>query len=416
MPENEVPDIALPGDGTAETVEETTETSEETTEEETKEVEVEHDPEDKELLDSLKIDEDEKEEKKEEKKETEDEDENLKDLPYHRTGFKAIKEAYPEFFKKFPDLKEAFFREREFTKEFPTIEEARDAKARSTFYSGIEENLLSGDATPLLTAIKEADSSAAKKLASSVLGNLYAVDPELFFSATTPYMNNVINAMHQHGLDTQNKNVQYAALYLSQFVTGKLELPKGEEVKQTQERDPEKIKFDQEKNQFMNERYKVAFSEVVGRLDKIIDKEIGSNLDPDGVFSPHMTKLITKAIKDDLHKALGSDPRHTGTLNQLWKKYSRTGFQSEEIKTQILRAVLSRAKPLIPQIRNRHRSEALETKTSSDEKKVVKIRPNEIQSSGRSATPGKIPSNPKEIDWSKTSDADILNGKFVPKR
>jgi len=68
------------------------------------------------------------EEKKEEAKEEEEEEEEEElELGPRRPSFKEIKEKYPDFFKTFPELREAFFRESEYTKIFPTVEDAKEA-------------------------------------------------------------------------------------------------------------------------------------------------------------------------------------------------------------------------------------------------------------------------------------------------
>src|SRR5438445_13483185 len=71
-------------------------------------------------------------EKLEEKPEEEEDEEDLvleKDakIPFDRPTIKAIKAEFPEFFNKFPELKESYLREIEFTKIFPTVEDAKEA-------------------------------------------------------------------------------------------------------------------------------------------------------------------------------------------------------------------------------------------------------------------------------------------------
>ncbi|MGA2957600.1 MAG: hypothetical protein ABSF48_17985, partial [Thermodesulfobacteriota bacterium] len=59
---------------------------------------------------------------KEEKEKEED-----KKFPHERYSLSEIKEKYPEIFKEFPGLRDSIFREIEYTKTFPTIEDAKDA-------------------------------------------------------------------------------------------------------------------------------------------------------------------------------------------------------------------------------------------------------------------------------------------------
>src|SRR6266404_1233667 len=58
-----------------------------------------------------------------------DEEEELEKLkvPFDRPTLKAIKEKYPNLFKDFPQLRDGYFRELQYTAIFPTIEDAKEA-------------------------------------------------------------------------------------------------------------------------------------------------------------------------------------------------------------------------------------------------------------------------------------------------
>ena len=69
---------------------------------------------------------DEQPEPEEPSDEAEDESEEEEDEPkvtyYDRPTVKQIKDKYPDFFKSFPQLRDMYFRESEFSKVFPTID------------------------------------------------------------------------------------------------------------------------------------------------------------------------------------------------------------------------------------------------------------------------------------------------------
>src|SRR5215471_9558495 len=75
--------------------------------------------------------EDEEEEPKEGEEEKDEEEEEEKKLaakpPYDRPTMQELREAFPDLFKKFPSMRDVFYREQEFTQIFPTIEDAKEA-------------------------------------------------------------------------------------------------------------------------------------------------------------------------------------------------------------------------------------------------------------------------------------------------
>ena len=138
----------------------------------------------------------------------------------------------------------------------------------------------------------------------------------------------------------------------------------------------------------------------------------------DGVFSNFIRTTIVDRIIEDLGTQLTSDKDHIRFMDSLWDKSKRNG-RTEADKARIITAYLARAKSLIPSLRSKYVSEALGQKTRIASGKKEKTE--EIASRTNSGTSGRGSNganknyNPKSINYSKTSDADILNDNITYK-
>jgi predicted HTH transcriptional regulator len=129
----------------------------------------------------------------------------------------------------------------------------------------------------------------------------------------------------------------------------------------------------------------------------------------DSDLSEFMVKKLTDEIFARVDTEIKKDVRHMGNMNNLWKQAAAQGFTSEG-KDRITNAYLSRAKLLIAKYRQQVLSEA---------KVSAKIRPGNVQkrqatritpsSTSVSRIPGKI--DGKKVNWDKTSERDMLDGK-----
>ncbi len=105
-------------------------------------------------------------------------------------------------------------------------------------------------------------------------------------------------------------------------------------------------------------------------------------------------------------------------MTSLWKRAEAEGFNRESL-SRIVSAYLERARPIIPTVRNKYKSIALKGKADVKEDNEGNPRKElKIPSSGKS---GRAPHNEgkvnlravdtKKIDWNKTSDNDIFDGR-----
>ena len=376
-------------------------------EEEKKEVKAKVEEEEEEVVEKEEV-----EEEEEEKKE-EDEEED-KDLGPRRPSFKEIKEKFPEFFKTFPDLREAFFRESEYTKVFPTVEDAKDAVEELSSLSTIRDKVLEGDFGAILEASKEADTASFDKLVENVLPALYKMDQDAFMRAITPSIENMLRTAHRDAVASGNEDLQNSSLHISKWFFGTEEVATGKTttVKKAPEESKEAKDLAAERSSFEATKFRDAYSSVISDRDVAMEKLILKGLDPDDELTKYVKTKLVKDIIEEVDKALQKDNSHMSLMNAKWRRAKQEGY-STEVKTKILSAYLDRAKSLIPSVRSRLREEATgKTVTKKVAQRVDDVTTRKEIPAGAPASHGTRLPSPGEIDWSKTSDADILGGEI----
>lgn len=361
----------------------------------------------------------ESEEEPEEVEEVEEVPSNLDTHPYDRPSLKSIEEKFPGFFKQFPSLRDMYFREAEYSKLFPTVDDAKEANENNIAFDSIRESVFQGNGSKLFTAIKDVSEKDLEKFSTTVLSTLFQVHPQSFWRAANPLVEDIARNMYNKGVKEGNESLQNAARYLSDYFFGNVDVAEGKKTSivkiegQDSEINKEREKFDNERgNAFRSTVETDVRSQLVSAIEGVDSKTGKSRLDPDNVFSKFIKTTIIDRIIEDLGSQLTSDKDHIRFMDSLWDKAKRNG-RTETDKSRIISAYLARSKSLVPSLRSKYVSEALGQKTRIASGK--KERSEEISERRDSGTLGRGSNskeksyNPKSIDYSKTSDADILN-------
>lgn len=355
----------------------------------------------------------------------EDKEEEPEPTPGHaRPTLAQIKAKYPEFFKDFPDMRHVFFREGEYTKIFPTVEDARDASARAEDFTKFSDLLSSGkpeDFKEFVAGVKEAGSLTP--MAANFLPALYEADRDMYFKVTTPVAESLLRNAFAQASQAGNDNLKNAALHLAQWAFGDVAYATGEKrspdprVEAKPATDPN---LEKERQDFMQMKYNDARSYVNDNSRNRLTAEIRRGLDPNNAFTPAMQNLLVKEILSEIGDSLEADESHMRVMNSLWKQARRANFAGDW-RDRILSAYLSRARRNMPEIRNRLRGELLnneEHRGKIMEKRAERsANRRDVQGSPHSSgkTNGRPPAA-QEIDWSRTSDMDLLNDRVTLKK
>jgi len=330
-----------------------------------------------------------------------------------RPTYQELKKADPEIFKKVPGLKDIFFREQKFSETFSSVEEAQIAAKKSDDFDVIEASLVQGDPSLVLRELAANSPQSVPLLVDNFLPTLQRMSKDLYVRATMPVLEDLIRLTYNDGKRLNDKNLMYAAGHIAKHVFGEARIP--EPRTQSTGPHPAEVQLREERSRHFNERYgsfnQELATESYTRLERIADRGI---TDPEGKLNGFTRKAIVKEALAELDERLGEDQQLANTLRQLWRRATVGGFTKEH-KEGILNAHLSRAKQLLPGIRNRMVAEALGQKVAGKNNNKQK---RDIPSGGRGAVGqrgmGRI--NPRTIDWSKTSDEDILAGKVTTRK
>lgn len=337
------------------------------------------DEDDLEITDENEEEDTEEDTKDNEDEETQDEDEEVDETDETEivTEAKQIKAKYPEFFKEFPDVKNALFRAQAYSGLFGTIKDAEAAKARSESLGAIEQDLLV-DANPdkLLDVIEQNNKEAFEKIALKVLPYLQEKNKELYFEvAALPIKQLLRGAFNKGGRNDKGEltNLGKAALLVHQYFFDNTDL--NEKVKAEGVREKTETKAEKEyreKIEALNAREAKNFGDSVDNsYVKRMDNFIREGLDKDERLSAYSKNILVREILTEIKNQLQNDARYMSTLESLHKQARNSNF-SNDFKSRIVSTALARAKSLVPEIRKKLVAEMLGTKkkTTSNNKDI----------------------------------------------
>lgn len=347
-----------------------------------------------------------------EKEPKEKEDEEEEDLVRH--SYASIKKEYPEFFKKFPGLKQAFFREQEFTKIFPSVDDAKNAVQAQENFESVREVVMNGDAETFLNQVKTASPDAVAKFAGNFLSDLRKVDKDVYIEVTTPVIRNILQQAVREATDDKDDNLIAACkvVHKAIFGGGYDDISKEVKTAAREEKDnPEKDKFNKERQEFYEQKYNSLRTGIWSEVESSLTREIERGLDPTNSIRPGLKKLLVEKIFNEVTGKVASDQAHVGRMNELWKREAKAGYNGG-LKDSIKTTYLSRARAIMPAIRARVRAEGVGQQKAGDKEvkdKVDKNNRDKTPAVGRQASSGKKNATAKELNKAGTSDLDFLS-------
>jgi len=374
-------------------------------------VEVPEESEIPEKSEDTELSDEEKEEKEKlEKEAKEKEEKEDKPFPYERPSIADIKAKYPEFFKDFPTFRDSIFREVEYTKMFPTIEDAKEAVDDVLAFNGLRDSVLAGKSEDIIDAIEQTDKKAALQFATGFLPALYKKNQEFYAAAVTPLFEKLARTLYNNS----DENTRNAALVLAHFMWGKDGdgVVKGEKtfIKGNEESAEEK-RLREDRSKFESEQYEGFRGAVLSDLSSQRRALITRGLDPQKTMTDSQKEMLIERIEKLVDQTLVSDASHMSVMNARWLRSKREGFNNTS-KEKIVSAYLSRAKQVIPSIRDKERDAFFGTKKKASEKKIEEI---DNRSSKKEVVSGRVAGSQKEVLkpskelYRKMSDLEILS-------
>jgi hypothetical protein len=355
------------------------------------------------------IDEERRQEKEEEDK---DKDRDLEALDARGKDLVGkIKKVSPDLLRKVPELRGVIFRDHEFGKIFPSIEDAKEASSRLRTMDLFEQSIMSGDSTLVLSALSQSDPSAYKKFASNFLPTLFKGDRQTYVQVTLPLVKNLIRSAINDGDKLGGdfgKNLRNAGKIIAKHLFDSYDVP--EDPKPT--RNSEQDRFEQERRNFYAARYQEFDTGTKLTALNKFESELDTSLSQYNL-PKFIKESLIHAIIRETNDSLGKDGNHVALMNSLWARAKKSGL-SEAAKSQIISAYLGRAKTVMPAIRARLLKEALANRGISTSKdKSNRVFPTKTNNAPRVTRATGVSS--RNIDYRKTSDMDILNDRVTTK-
>jgi hypothetical protein len=308
------------------------------------------------------------EEEAEEDKDEDDDDKDVKDkggkeeeLTLARVDYGQIKEKYPQFFKDFPDLKHAFFREQQFTEIFPTVEDAKRAADSELAYEELRTAVIDGDAEKFITELTSESKEGLEAFAKNFFPSLQKENKDLYFDTVAPVVQGFIKRVYGHGAREKDNNVQNAAKIVHKLLFGgdysdiEKDVP---EVLTRGAKDREPDKVDKDKESYFAQKYQGLYREVTDSCYNSLDAEIGKGLEDLKKTRPGLHKIIAKDIRERVLSDMDKDKTYLGRMQSLWAREKRAGFNGQ-LKSSFNTTFLAKAKALVPKYRSEVRREVL---------------------------------------------------------
>lgn len=334
-----------------------------------------------------------------------------------RPTVKALKAVYPDLFKKFPGLRQAFFEHPRYQEIFADPESAQLASEKASEYDQLESSLVEkGDPSMLVATLGENNPKALTKIVENFADAVRAHDKDLYSKLATPIIEELVYHAAAYankigaGKDQPGRNLLLAAKHMANFVFANggeipdISAKKGK--KEEGESDAER-ELREERDSYRREKYQGAMNELEGNLMNTLHGVLDNKLDS---LTPFERKAVIKDARREIDQTLLADRAFQRTLGALWRQAAEQGY-SDDSKSRIRRAWLDRAKSIAPGIRNRLRQEALDSRTPGKrdaEGKEGKKRQFPGQG-GKGPGSARGVADPKKIDWRKTTDLDIMN-------
>lgn len=329
-----------------------------------------------------------------------------------RPTVKAVKAAFPDIFKKFPYLKTAFFELPRYKEVFADPEEAQSAATKAGDFDALESSLVGkGDPSILLNVLNENNPKALARVVENFGPALRKLNPEVYLKLTEPIIEDLIYYANAHGTKTGNKNLVLSAKHIAHYVfSNNGEIP---DISKRAAADSgpseDELQLQRDRQEFDNTRHRDALVSVATSASTVLDRVVENKLDG---LTPFEKKALVRDCREQTNSALQEDKAFQRSLASLWAQAKRDNY-SDASKERIKSAWLSRAKAVAPGIRNKLKQEALAARTDSGEGNRTRNKEKRTfpAQGGRSVRGGggRV-LDPHKIDYSKTSDADILSG------
>jgi hypothetical protein len=346
-----------------------------------------------------------------------DEEQEIDDVVRKETPeYNDIKKKYPTFFKEFPGMRHTLFRMKAIDRIFPTVEEARSVAEKHDDLIQLEAAVLGGESDKVIRGLKNIDPDAMEKFAEQILPALFSEARPVHDRITANVLSTALRVAQRQARSSGNKNLYNAVGHMSQFLFGKDVPPEATRRESSPEIEAQKKELDAREQQMYDAQARGFQDDVTSTGERLLRKALVKGLDPNDALPDFVKESIVNAAIDKIGAAMDRDEAHLTVINNLWARAQRAGFDKTS-KAKLVAAWFGRAKSLVGPTRRKLVQAAIEKQEGKGPTKDVHRR-RHIRTGGKGGGKevGFKPKSAREVDWSKTSDLDILEGKATPRK
>lgn len=333
---------------------------------------------------------------------------------------KEILSAYPDLFKKFPQLEKSIYRERAYSEILPTIEDAKLAAEKASLLDKYDTEIMNGSTESLLSTVKDSDKESFAKVVDNYLPTLFKVDQHAYYHTIGNVIKHTIISMVRDGKEQDSEELGSAAAILNRYIFGTTQFTHPQKLSQTEVQDTESKQKEEEisrkEREFLERQYNTARDDLGGRVDNILKASVDKFIDPNESMSDYVKKNATREVLEGLEDLISRDTRFKTIYDRLWERAFENDFDRESMD-RIKSAYLSKAKTLLPVLIKKSRNEALKgvNRKATDESNqrdkrgplpVGKTRSSTTPSSGKSNNSGgkSIPRGMSTLEYLNSDD------------
>lgn len=343
----------------------------------------------------------------------------VEEKPEKIPSLRAIKEKYPNFLKEFPNVRTAIAEHQQLRNIFTSLEEAREAAETQQDFLFLSDVVMKGDVKSLFDEIEKEDPEALSRFARNVLPSLLEKNRDLYLDITDMPIKQFVKAAYDRAKAEGNQNLVNSAQYLWKFLTGRFEPPHIED-----RIDPNEKALNDKIEKFEQQKYAEARKQVESDIEAQMEPIIAKAIDPNNVLKEFTRNSLIRSILGEVDSILAKDELYMGRVNRHWSQARRSSY-SREHTSRVVTAYLERAKQVLPKLAQKVREEH-NIQIEPEKKKEGERPPAQAERRPPPRPPlGGPPAhrktlretNPRDIDWRKSKDEDILGGKaFLKKR
>lgn len=301
--------------------------------------------------------EDEDDELKEIEEDLEEPDEEKLELTTPVSGREILKK-YPNLWKDFPYLRNAYYREQQYTELLPTIGDAKEAVKDAATLASFENDLMNGNAEVIFKGVKSADEESFYKLADNLMTSLYKVDKDVHTHICGNIIKQVVLAMAQEGRSQQNEALSNSAVILNQFMNWGSDYKPPTQLHKEKTKDSKEDEIAEREKNFQRKKLDSAVEDLNTRVNNSYKKTIDDHIDPKSSMSDYVKKAASRDAFEKLEKVMKADRRFNQLVDKLWEKHIKDDYSKDSLDI-IKRAFHSKAKTVLPSLINEARITAL---------------------------------------------------------